>query len=840
MAALVVASAAPAHVPRAGRPGDLGVRGMSERQLRQFESAVLGPEHAREHARERALIRSGEAAPRVAAPKADPVSPALGGRWRAAFPIPVIGINAVMLPTGKVMWFAYPVNANKLYGDPDAPNTAQAYLWNPANGRFKRVDPPLWRDPADGKLKPANIWCAGQTLLADGRVVVVGGNLAYSHDGKPFTGLNKVYTFDPWNETWTEQPPMAHGRWYPSVATIADGRAVIMGGLNESDTPGYNPNLGIDIFSPSGDLDGTGAIASLGDRRDLSDPPNGNPPDGGLYPHLFWMPSGRLMVAGPDTTDAWFLHYPDASFQLSSGWDSVDVNPRRRLWGSGVLVPSQTPGSASTKIELLGGTVDETPSANGDAFTGNTNTTSTFDETDGSGPWEAGASMNVNRSHLNTVLLPDGSMVSVGGGLGTTTAKNQWAVAGTERAVELFHPGPGTWTLGASQAEARSYHSTAILLPDARVISAGDDYNGGIDRDTAEIFEPPYLFNADGSYASRPRISSAPATVRYGDPPFHVGTPDNVVKAALVAPGADTHANDMNQRVVPLSLTSSTGGVDLAPPTNADVAPPGYYMLFLLNSQGVPSVARWVQVGADPPAAGRIEISQRTEPASGARFSFSGAPFDGISLVNGGIASASRPGGPSQTVPGGHYTIVQDKSSDYEITDIDCSDSDSTTSVAFRSAHVNLAAGETVRCTFWDRRRPQSSPGGSTPPATDRQGPSLRFGRLNARKGTLSGRASDTSGVKRVGVALAARSAKRCRWWSRGHRRFARRRASCLRPVFMKARLVRRRGGGYTFEVKLHRRIRRGRYLVALKAVDGRGNVTKRSGRSAVRVSIRR
>src|SRR4051794_14775051 len=124
MAILAAAPTASAHIPRAGRSGDLGVPGMSERQLRQFETAVLGPEHAAEHARMRALVRRrGAAAPApAAATRAPVVSPAVGGRWQAAFPLPVIGINAVMLPTGKVMWFAYPVNANAQYGDPHAPN----------------------------------------------------------------------------------------------------------------------------------------------------------------------------------------------------------------------------------------------------------------------------------------------------------------------------------------------------------------------------------------------------------------------------------------------------------------------------------------------------------------------------------------------------------------------------------------------------------------------------------------------------------------------------------------------------------------------------------------------
>jgi len=832
IAAAAAAAALVLAAPAAGsKPGDLGVPGMSERQLRSFETQALGPEHAAEHARLRAVIRRYGAAKEtpLPAPKVS-LPPSVGGRWRAPFRIPVIGINAIMLPTGKVMWFAYPVLANPQFGDPNAPNTAMAWLWDPAKGTgagaFKRIDPPLWRDPADGKLKPANIWCSAATLTADGRVIVAGGNLAYKGNNPNFKGLNKVYTFDPWNETWTEQPDMEDGRWYPSEVRMPDGRVLIMGGIDSSGAL-YSPNLAIDLFKPSDDLDGRGTLTTLGFRADPAGPADpSKPPDGGLYPHLFWMPSGRVMVAGPNQADSWLLHDPTSSNLV--GWDDILPASRRRLWGSAVLLPG------STKVELIGGSNPHEhppdPPTGGQA----SGTTETYDESSPpTSPWQSAGPLNIGRGHLNTVLLPDSSMVTVGGGIGTVGG-NQWAVDanGDQRQVELFHPSTDSWTLGAAQREARAYHSTAVLLPDATVVSAGDDYNGssgpgsGIRKDTAEIYEPPYLFKPDGSYAPRPRITSAPAGVGFGAP-FHVGTPDNVTGAALVAPGAATHANDMNQRVVPLSVTPASGGVDLAPPSGADAAPPGYYMLFLIDDKGVPSIARWVQLGQSPPAAGRIEITQRTLPASSARFSYGGAPFDGLTLANGLTSAASVPGGPSATVPGGHYTITQDRLSGYDLTAVGCSDSDSLASVALRTARINLAAGETVRCTFTDRRRPAGpGAGAGPPPVGDRRAPRVSLSGLNRRRGRLSGRVSDGSGVKHVDVALAVRSGKRCRWWSRSKRRFARRRASCERPIFFRARL-KRSGSGYGWQVALHRRLPRRRYLVALKAVDGVGNVAR-------------
>ena len=575
--------------------GSQGVRGMSEEKLKRSETGILGPEHAAEHARQRAVLRqrgrrthtSSYDGRSPATPSTTSTASAAGvtgdpaqvGRWGAPFSIPILGIHAVMLPTGKVMWWAYP-NGDK------SQNTAQAWLWNPATGASKRVDPPLWRDPADGQLKPANIWCSGQSLLADGRVLVTGGNLAYSGGSSDFKGLNKVYTFNPWNETWTEQPDMPHGRWYPSQALLPDGRALILSGIDENGGGAHNRD--VEIFTPSSDMDGRGTLTKLGERGGA-----GQPPDGGLYPHLFVMPSGRTMVAGPDPVDSWFLDPPGTANAFT--WSNFANPSRRRLWGTAVLDGAGTSGA--TKVSLIGGAQPDysvSPPANG----GGVASSETFDESAASSGWQAGPSLNVGRGHHNTVQLPDGSMVTVGGGYGTRQPEGLWAFDPEHTQIELFDPATKTWRLGPSQAEGRAYHSTALLLPDGRVLSAGDDYNGGTAQDTGEIYEPPYLFKG-----ARPTISAAPGSVKIGER-FGVDTPDaNVNRAVLVAPAAVTHAVDMNQRYMPLQLTQRSGGVDLVAPPTAEAAPPGYYMLFLLNDQGVPSIARWVRLlpGASAP-----------------------------------------------------------------------------------------------------------------------------------------------------------------------------------------------------------------------------------------------
>jgi hypothetical protein len=141
----------------------------------------------------------------------------------------------------------------------------------------------------------------------------------------------------------------------------------------------------------------------------------------------------------------------------------------------------------------------------------------------------------------------------------------------------------------------REYHSTALLLPDGRVVVSGmgADFGNVPNEMSAEFYSPPYLFKG-----ARPAITQAPAQIHYGQA-FTISTPDaaTTAKALLIRTGAVTHFFDQNTRYVPLAFSQTTGGLSFTAPANGNAAPPGYYMLFLVNSNGVPSVAPIVQVG---------------------------------------------------------------------------------------------------------------------------------------------------------------------------------------------------------------------------------------------------
>ena len=247
-----------------------------------------------------------------------------------------------------------------------------------------------------------------------------------------------------------------------------------------------------------------------------------------------------------------------------------------------MLLPG--PVTGSWKVFLVGGKVSTT--GNGLA------TTEIWDGSSATPHWTEDTPMPEARTHLNLVALPDGTVLGVGG------AASGQVVGPTKQAI-LYDPTTHTWTGMATEAMRRAYHSTALLLPDGRVLSAGDSLTGG-GRTTMEIFSPPYLFKG-----ARPVITTAPEQVAYGQA-FAVGTPDAVSRAVLVAPGANTHATDTHQRLLelPIAASGDGSGITTFAPPSGGAAPPGWYMLFLLNADGVPSIAKWVHVGdvgAPPP-----------------------------------------------------------------------------------------------------------------------------------------------------------------------------------------------------------------------------------------------
>ena len=245
---------------------------------------------------------------------------------------------------------------------------------------------------------------------------------------------------------------------------------------------------------------------------------------------------------------------------------------------------------------------------------------------------------------MHAVILPNGKVLAVNG------STNDEDATSASLNADLYDPISNTFSSAGANAYARLYHSGALLLPDATVLVLGGNPARGTYEPHMEIYSPAYLFNSNGSLATRPTIASVtPGVIGYGNN-FQIQTPNaaNIASAVLVRPGSPTHAFDMDQRLVGLSFTVGSGVLNATAPPNSNIAPPGYYMLFVLNSAGVPSLASFVQLSlapTDQPPTGVI-----TSPPSNVSVGVSQA----VNFSGTGNDSDGTVAGYSWTFPGGN------------------------------------------------------------------------------------------------------------------------------------------------------------------------------------------
>jgi len=198
------------------------------------------------------------------------------------------------------------------------------------------------------------------------------------------------------------------------------------------------------------------------------------------------------------------------------------------------------------------------------------------------------------RAYVNSVVLPDGEVLAMGGQQHPQTFTDTGAVL----SPELWDPATGKFTMMAPEAIPRTYHSVALLLPDGRVLSGGGGLCGTCTTNNADaqIFTPPYLLNSDGTTRTRPVINSAPASTTTGST-IPVTTNSATLRFALVRMGAVTHSVDTDQRRIPLTPTTVNGTAYSLPiPSDKGTVLPGNYMLFALDANGTPSVSKIINI----------------------------------------------------------------------------------------------------------------------------------------------------------------------------------------------------------------------------------------------------
>ena len=528
--------------------------------------------------------------------------------------MPINPVHVHLLYTGNVLVVSGT-------GNNPADSLMQAALWNPQAGTITV------------QSLEYDMFCNGLVGLPDGRVLIAGGTLAYNPS---FLGYQRLSTYDPATGLFTDEPSMAHGRWYPTTTMLGNGSVMIYSGYSETGPT----NNTIEIFSESSGL-GTPLTTPW------------TPP---LYPRLHLLPNGNIFYSGSTT--------PSNIYNPSTNTWTMGVAATNyggtRLYGSSVLLPLTPANNYDPTVMIFGG--------------GNpaTATSEIIDLGAATPAWVYGPSMSSPRIEMDATLLPNGKVLLTGG---STNDEDETTAASQRRHVRSrrqYH-------------ECRGHRGLRAVVPHRDLADAGRDRVGCRQQSC-----PGHLPAGDGNLFASVSVqlewqsSNAPDhyqrldhKIGYGSS-FTVQTPDaatsNISSVVLMRNGSSTHAFDMDQRYVGLSFTTDTvnGVLNLTSPPNSNIAPPGYYMLFILNSSGVPSLATMVQISsapADVPPTGTI-----TSPASnvtvnaGQSVSFAGTGTSTDSTIssyywtlfdgNPSSSNVQNPGPVTYSIPGTHVATL--------------------------------------------------------------------------------------------------------------------------------------------------------------------------------------
>jgi Domain of unknown function (DUF1929) len=480
---------------------------------------------------------AGAAAPASTVPQfGDPVR----GSFSPVVDWPLVGIHAVLTPAGKVL--SYGTDANGVQ------TGLYVYdVWDPALGLGADSHTTL------SNTTEVDIFCSSQLLLPDGTIEIYGGDITV--DGKSLNDPNPDITrFQPATLALTRIGQMQRERWYSTATMLLNGEVYIQGGKGGADFPEVRTATGTRLL--------TGASTA-----DLSTG----------YPRNFVRTDGTVFGIA------------------AARMYTVDPTGNGSLTNHGLFPRSNTGGSSSAvmyapnKIIQVGGGQDRTERASAEARR--------IDITNPQPLLTVLPSMLYRRHWGNATVLPNGKVFVSGGSAINNSAATDVDGNGVAYQSELYTPGNNRWTLGATAARMRLYHSTNLLLPDATVLTMGGGAPGPQRNLNAEIYYPPYLFNSNGQRATRPVIQSAPTGLKPRDA-FTIGTPASasIQRVVLVKTGSVTHSFNFDQRFLPLTFTRPTASTLQATVPPLGRTPPGYYLLFIIDNNKVPSEARIIRI----------------------------------------------------------------------------------------------------------------------------------------------------------------------------------------------------------------------------------------------------
>jgi fibronectin type 3 domain-containing protein len=543
--------------------------------------------------------------------------PHVTGQWMVLpYQMPINPISATLLRNGKVLIVSG--SENDASNHSEGSESYRNAVWDPtgttqASIAVQNID--------------YDVFCSGTGVLPDGRALVVGGTSDYVG---AFKGDNRASIFDPATGKFVQSQSMANGRWYATATALGDGRLMAFSGLDKTGSI----NRTVEIYDPANPGAGWSAPKTA---------PFG--PQG--YPRLFVLPDGRVFFTGQGNANAWIFD------PVPQTWTVSAATTGDRVYGSSVLLPLLPPAYTPRVMNLGGGSPG-------------TQTTEIIDLSAASPAFTPGPNMSTRRIQMNAVILPNGKVLASGGSV------NNEAPDTPGKTADLYDPVSNTFSSAGTASYSRLYHSTLLLLPDARVASMGSNPpNRGRYEPTIEIYTPSYLFDANDRLitTNRPTVTIPLASQVVGyNHPFSVTTTSvsPISAAVLVRPGSSTHASDMEQRLIglcgpsPQPPCTAGGTLDLTSPPDGNVAPPGYYMLFVLDSAGVPSKAGFIQLTshAGPPPDGAI-----TSPAGDVTIAAGGSVTFGTTtsaaryswVFPGGspaTSTAQNPGAVQFSVPG--------------------------------------------------------------------------------------------------------------------------------------------------------------------------------------------
>ena len=468
------------------------------------------------------------------------------GDWTPAiFWTPHIPVSAANLPDGRILTFA----SNQRTTFPAGPEFTYAATWDPATGQFVEFN-----------HTSHDMFCGALVMLPDGRVLVNGG--------RNTTVRSSI--FDWRVNTWTRIPDMNDPRWYNTTVALPNGRVFTASGSGGSGTAerweessGWIRLTGINWNTVTSE---PGYITIW-------------------HPFLLLAPDGRLAHFGPTDTMHWVV--PEGSGSMANAGAVVPGNhyPKEGSW---VMYDEG-------RVLVAGGGANTTANPS-DTTTGTSSTLAYLvDLRSGAPVVTSTASMTFARQFANAVVLPNGEVLVMGG----NTSGLKFNDTGSILTPEIWNPTTRQWRLAADMSVPRNYHSVALLLPDGRVLLGGSGLGGNAaDHQDVQIYTPPTLFNADGSAAPRPILSSAPPAIGVATKFTVVGTP-GIQKFAFIKMSAITHSVNTDLRYLSLPFTeTSPGTYELTARSSLNVMTPGYWMLFGLNSAGAHSVAKIVLVDA--------------------------------------------------------------------------------------------------------------------------------------------------------------------------------------------------------------------------------------------------